>query len=485
MKTVDISIQNISKVEGHADLDVKVVNGKVEKVKLALTDNKRFFTEAIRGQTIDSLPQAVARICGTCSIAHTMCCIEAIERALGVKVSEQAMALKKLTMYGMMIRDHALHVYLFSLPDVFGKDSVLDFVGEEAQYLKDSFVVKRAGNNLSTVVAGRAVHAPYPVVGGFMETPKDNDLKALIPELKEARERMMKVLGVYAKAKVDYVRETNFVALSGPEFNFLGDYILTSDGKKIPEENYFEHLDKVVIPYSQAVGYEFEDDTYMLGALARLNLNKDKLHKNTKKDCARYLKMFPSNNIFLNNLAQAIEIVHSIDHSIEIIQGWKFKSEAPPKLEYKDCEGVGVIEAPRGLLYYKLALKKDGTIKEGRIITPTQQNQINMELDIKKLVQAEIDKRTGEGSGVGVERDSGSGGSVKGKGELGGGNYSGVGSKKGLGGEDFGGGGKSGLGELGVKDKEEIQYEMEKLIRSYDPCISCATHFLKVNWDEK
>jgi coenzyme F420-reducing hydrogenase alpha subunit len=163
----------------------------------------------------------------------------------------------------------------------------------------------------------------------------------------------------------------------------------------------------------------------MLGALARLNLNKNKLHENTKKDCAKYLKLFPSNNIFLNNLAQGIEIIHAIDHSIEIIQNLKLKEEEPPKLNYKDCQGVGVIEAPRGILYYRLYLKKDGTVKTGTIITPTQQNQINMELDIKKIVQREIDNGT---------------------------------------------------------DKEKIQYELEKLVRSYDPCISCAVHFLRVRW---
>ena len=424
MKKVDISIQNISKIEGHADLDVKVREGKVQSVNLRFADNKRFFTQAIRGQSIETLPQSVARICGTCSIAHTMCCIEAIEKALDVKVSEQTRALKKLTMYGLMIRDHALHIYLFALPDVFEKDSVLDFTGDETQYLKDSFDVKRAGNKLTQVVAGRAVHAPYPVPGGFANIPDIKELRELIPELKLAREKVMKVLGVYARCDRNYERETKFVALSGEEFNFLGDYILTSKGEKIPEEKYFEHLEKVVIPYSQSVGYEFEDDTYMLGALARLNLNKDKLHSQTRKDCAKYLKMFPSNNIFLNNLAQGIEIIHSIDHSIEIIQNLKLKQEEPPQLNYKDCQGVGVIEAPRGILFYHLALKKDGTIKDGTIITPTQQNQINMELDIKKLVQNSLDKLS----------------------------------------------------------KEEIQYEIEKLIRSYDPCISCAVHFLKVNW---
>lgn len=426
VKKVDISIQNICKIEGHADLNVKVREGKVQEVKLAFTDNKRFFTQAIRGQSVETLPQSVARICGTCSIAHTMCCIEAIEKALNVPVSEQARLLKLLTMYGMMIRDHALHIYLFTLPDVFEKDSVLDFEGEETQYLKDSFDVKRAGNKLTQVVAGRAVHAPYPVPGGFSNIPDVKELRSLIPEMKLAREKVLKVLGVYARCDRDYTRETKFVALGGEEFNFLGDYILTSKGERIEEKDYFEHLEKVVIPYSEAVGYKFEEDTYMLGALARLNLNKANLHAQTRKDCAKYLKLFPSNNIFLNNLAQGIEIVHAIDHSIEIISNLKLKQEEPPQLVYRDCQGVGVIEAPRGLLFYRLNLKKDGTIKDGTIITPTQQNQINIELDIKKIVQKEIDRGT---------------------------------------------------------SAEAIQYELEKLVRAYDPCISCAVHFLKIRWD--
>lgn len=163
----------------------------------------------------------------------------------------------------------------------------------------------------------------------------------------------------------------------------------------------------------------------MVGALARLNLNKKNLHKNTKKSCKKYLEMFPSNNIFLNNLAQGIEIVHSIDHSIEIIEHNNFKKESPKKIVYKDCEGIGVMEAPRGILFYRLKINKDGMVENGNIITPTQQNQINMEQDIKNLVQK----------------------------------------------------------KLGKMEKDKLQYEIEKLIRSYDPCISCATHFLKVNWD--
>lgn len=424
MKNLDISIQNISKMEGHADLEIKVRNNKVQKVHLKFTENKRFFTQAIRNRSMDTLPQSVARICGTCSIAHIMCCIEAIEKALNVKPTAQTRLLRKLTMYGLMIRDHALHLYLFSLPDIFNKDSVLDFDKKQSKYLYDSFSVKKAGNLLSTVVAGRAVHAPYPIVGGFTNTPTIEELAKCVPELQKARKLVLDLLKIYNKAKIDYSRETDFVALASNSFSFLEGDIVSSQGLRIKEKDYKHYLHKVVIPYSQAVGYKFEGRTYMVGALARLNLNKEALHKNTKKDTAKYLKLFPSNNIFHNNLAQGIEIIHSIDHSIEIIETNEFKPEEPVAFKPVESEGVGLIEAPRGTLFYRLKISKNGIVKNGNIVVPTQQNQINIELDIKNLVHKNLNKMS----------------------------------------------------------KQQLEYEIEKLIRSYDPCISCASHFLKVNW---
>jgi len=424
MHKADINIKNISKVEGHADLEVKIRGEKVSSVKLKLADNKRFFTQAIRGKNIHILPQSVSRICGTCSIAHLLCCIEAIENSLGAEPSEQTRLLRTLTMHGLMIRDHALHLYLFSLPDVFGKDSVLDFKGEEEKFLHDSFEVKRAGNKLSTLIAGRAVHAPFPMVGGYAQIPEKKGIDNVLKELKAARPLIFKLLEVYSSAHFDFTRKTNFVALvNDAQYDFLEGKIISTSGEVIEEKDFFKHLKKTVLPYSQSVGYKFEGSSYMVGALARLNLNKDRLHKNTKKDADKYIKIFPTSNIFYNNLAQAIEILHSIDHSIELLENSDFKEEEPVNIAPRDCSGVGVIEAPRGTLYYYLDMTKDGVIRQGRIIVPTQQNQINMERDIKNLVERNIEM-----------------------------------------------------------ERHQLEHEIEKLIRSYDPCISCATHFLRVNW---
>src|SRR3989344_5566209 len=173
-KVDDITIDQLTKIEGDASLRIKIVDGKAEKVEFSLVEYKRFYTEAIKGKPIMALPQLLSRICGTCSNAHIMCSIEACESALGIVPSKQTMLLRMLTMYGLMIRDHALHLYLFVLPDAYKKDSFLDFdenKEEEHQILHDAFDIKAAGNFLSTLIAGRSVHAPYPVIGGVSPLP--------------------------------------------------------------------------------------------------------------------------------------------------------------------------------------------------------------------------------------------------------------------------------------------------------------------------
>ena len=374
--------------------------------------------------------------------------ITQIEKALNIKASDQTKLLRKLSMYGLMIRDHALHLYLLALPDVLGKNSVLDFGEEYHQYIHDAFDVKAVGNNLAIFVAGRSVHAPYPVIGGFNHIPDNAQIPQLIKSLESIRKTILNLIEVYYKCNfkletsrflpkklnLDGAQEpahslkvldgkTNFVALRAEEFGFIEGRIYSSTGEVIEEKDYLNHLNHVVIPYSESSAYEFEGKDYMVGALARLNLSKDLLNKRTKETCKEYLKEFPSLNIFRNNLAQAIEILHSIDHSIEILGKTKFKPESPIKFKIKASEGVGVVEAPRGTLYHRIKIDDKGIVLEGDIVVPTSQNQINMREDLKKLVQENIEK-----------------------------------------------------------DKDFITNEAEKLIRAYDPCMSCASHFLRVKW---
>lgn len=422
-KDFDISIENLSKIEGHTNLNVKVREGKVEYVKLKISENKRFYTQAIRGKMFLTVPQLVSRICGTCSIAHLTCCSEAVEKALGVELSQQTILLRKLMMYGMMIRDHAMHLYLFALPDILGKDSVLDFDERQHELVHHAFEVKKAGNDLSKLIGGRAIHPTYAQVGNFSHLPDKNETKQVIDELKKVRSHIFELVRIFYDCNFAFRKRTTFVALTTPDFSFLEGVIKSSKRLIIPEEFYWDHLHRIIIPYSQATGFQFEGRDFMVGALARMNLNKEKLHKNTKNDLAKYIRIFPSENIYHNNLAQAIEIMHCIDHSIEILESTDFKKETKNEVKIKEGRGVGVIEAPRGTLYYAISLDNEGKILYGNLVIPTAQNQIKMENDIRNLVSKHLDK-----------------------------------------------------------DKNFIQHEIEKLIRAYDPCMTCATHFLKVNW---
>lgn len=434
MHSFDLSLEHITKIEGNAALNLKVVDGKVVDVKFAITEYKRFFTEAMKGKDIDSIPAHLARICGTCSNAHIVCSIEACENALGIIPSLQTKILRALVMHGLMIRDHALHLYLFSMPDIFGKDAFLDFDENDPtqhQLLHDGFDVKSAGNFLATLIAGRSVHATLPVIGGFLKFPDEVGTKEAIEKLKNIRPAVLRLIEIFKNAPNHFDRKTKYMALVPDAiFGYINGNIMTSAGEKYEEKDFKSHLENTVVPYSEAMGYKYEGEGYMVGALARMNLAKDKLHPKTKESAAEALKLFPSTDIYYNNLAQAIEILHSVDESIDILSNNKFVHEAIIKGEEKEgAVGIGVVEAPRGTLYHKIVLGKDGKIESGEVIVPTGQNQINIERDIGVLVQSLIDKN--------------------------------------------------------IKSKDQIGFEIEKLIRAYDPCMSCASHFLKVEWEEK
>ena len=425
---LDMKLDELTKVEGAASLDIKIRNGKVIAAHLRITEYKRFFTVAMRGKSIGAIPQHLARICGTCSNAHIMCAIEACEHALDIEPSEQTKLLRALTMHGLIIRDHALHLYLFAMPDIYGKDNFLDFDEsdpDQHQQLHDAFDIKGAGNFLAGLIAGRSVHATYPTIGGFLHFPYDEGTKEAIKKLQEIRPAVLRLIDIFFKAPFHFDRKTHFMALVPDNtFGYIDGKIVTSLGESYSEDKYREHLEHTIIPYSQASGYEYKGTEYMVGSLARINLAKDKLHPKARESLGGVLKIFPSTDIFNNNLAQAIEILHSVDEAIDMLTSSKFVKEPLIKKPDREAVGVGVVEAPRGTLYHKVHLLPDGTIKEGEVVVPTGQNQMNIEKDIATLVD----------------------------------------------------------GLLPDASKEKIEFEIEKLIRAYDPCMSCASHFLKVKW---
>jgi coenzyme F420-reducing hydrogenase alpha subunit len=441
MHRIDLRLDHITKIEGDASMDVVVEDGKVTDVKFAIIEYKRFFTEAMKGKNIAAIPSHLSRICGTCSNAHVMASIAACEDALGLEVTPQTRLLRKLTMHGLVSRDHALHLYLFVMPDIYGKDAFLDFDEndpEQHQLLHDGFNVKAAGNHLSQLVAGRSVHATFPVIGGFLQFPSAEGVAASIKELKSVRPAVLRLIEIFMKAPSHLDRQTKYMALVPDDsFGYIGGLpmgkagkIITDKGESYEQKDFRSHLEHVALPYSQASAYKYKGESYMVGALARINLAQDRLHPNTRESAAEALKLFPSTDIFHNNMAQAIEILHSIDESIDILSNNVFKPEPIMKAPMRAGVGMGVIEAPRGTLYHKIVIDDKGIVQDGEVIVPTGQNQVNIERDVGALVEDILVKDPDH-------------------------------------------------------DKEKINMEIEKLIRAYDPCMSCGAHFLKVKWQEK
>lgn len=433
MHSGDITIEHITKIEGTAGLEVKVEDGQVKDLKFLIKDYRRFYTTAVQGKPIMAVPSFLSRICGTCSVSHLFASLEALEKSQGIVPSKQTMLLRRLGYDALMIRDHALHLYFFVLPDLLGIDSILDIPDDHDDIghtlLHDSFDIKQLGTDLSEAIIGAAIHAPYPTVGGFLKLPDASKFPELISRLEGIRPQVLRGIKAFFDWKVKLTRNSDYLALRGKDrFDFLEGNVVNTNGKSVPEEQFHDFLKSVVIPYSQAEGYVFSDshEDYLVGSLARINLNQDQLHQRTKEDCKEYLKFFPSNNVYDNNLAQAIEILQSVDEAIEILTNIKLVEEKPVKVPPKAGVGVGVIEAPRGILYHMAKTNDKGIIEEYDVIVPTAQNQINIENDLKKYFNENI----------------------------------------------------------ASKEKSELRLDAEQIIRAYDPCMSCATNFLKMEWIE-
>ncbi len=434
MHSGDITIENITKIEGNASLKVTIENDAVRDLKFIIADYRRFYTTAVKGKPIIAVPSFLSRICGTCSVAHLFASLTAIERSQGIEVTEQTKLLRRLAYDGLMIRDHALHLYFFVLPDILGLDSILDIPDDDSNsghiLLHDSFDIKRLGTDITNVIIGAAIHAPLPTVGGFLRNPDSTKFPDIITRLEAIRPQVLRGIKTFFEWKESFVRNSNYLAVRNEkQFDFLEGDVVNSNGKRIPVTDFKNYLKYIQIPYSQAEGYEFSDTQkdYLVGSLARINLNKDLLHQRTKADLeSSALTLFPSNNIHHNNLAQAIEVLQCVDDAIDILKTIKIADEKPVRKPAQAGLGVGLVEAPRGILYHMAKVNDKGIIEDYDVVVPTAQNQINIENDLKGYFNKNLDK-----------------------------------------------------------GEEVLRLDAEKIIRAYDPCMSCATNFLKIDWIRK
>ena len=493
-------LDSITKIEGTASLEVTIENNQLKDLKFIIKDYRRFYTTAVKGKPMLTAPTFLSRICGTCSVAHLFASLEAIEKSQNIKPSPQTMILRRLAYNALMLRDHALHLYFFVLPDVLGIDSIFAIPDDPNdfghQLLHDSFDIKQLGTDISTAIIGAAIHAPFPTVGGFLKLPDPAQFPSLIARLEKVRPQVLRLIKLFYDWKAEFKRNTDYMCLRNPDrWSFIEGDVINSNGQKVTEDHFHDFLTEVVIPYSQAEGYTFSGshEDYLVGTLARINLNQDLLHHRTQTDVEPYLNFFPSDNIHDNDLAQAIEILQCVDDSIDILKTIQINpDEKPIRKPPQAGRGVGVIEAPRGILYHMAEVNDKGLITDYDVIVPTAQNQINIENDLKKLISDHLG---------GVTLSSHLGGVIPLKttnnsdssevDEIVDGIKEETIDTPRVGSPVLSIVEGDSLGVEGGKDqpleefKNQIRLEAETIIRAYDPCMSCATNFLKIKWIEK
>lgn len=433
MKNVTIDVKEITRVEGHGNISVSVRDGEITRLELAIVESPRYFEAFLRGRPYYEAPHITCRVCGICSVGHTTASVKAMEAALGIEVSEQTVLLRKLLFHGEQLQSHVLHLYFLAVPDYLGVGSVVPLAQSHPDVVKRALRMKRLANDICGIVGGRHIHPIAMHVGGFTHVPKDEELLDLKHRLEDARADLNETAALFAKLPVrDFTRPTEYVALKATkngEYAFYdGDIVSTVDPKPTDVQDYRKRVIEDVVKHSAAKHCKSPNrPSYAVGSLARFNNNYDQLHPQARK-VAESLGFKPGcENPFHNNTAQLVECVHCLEDAIELIDELLTRgmSVEPLGKPTRYGRGAGAAEVPRGLLFHEYGVDNNGHIDFANLIIPTGQNLANIEEDMRALVPQLLD--TG-------------------------------------------------------MNKEEMTLQLEMLVRAYDPCISCATHFLDVEW---
>lgn len=416
-----VRIDHIAKIEGHASFTADIIRGDVKGARIKIEDGARLFEGILRGRQDEEVPEIVSRICGVCPVVHNLTAYKALEKAYGVQLDETSVILRKLMMLGQLINSHSLHLFFFSLADFFGYKSDLQLVNAYPEKTHDAVKIRDIGNRLVEIIGGRSVHPVTPVLNGFRKAPDVDKLKELLTDCKKAMPLVLKLGDLFAQLKYpQFYRETTFVSLIHP-----AEYAIY-DGKVKAGKLIFEPKEFLVMvkefqgPDLVAKRTKFAGKTYMVGALARLHNNYEKLNPEAKKLLDKSELNLPCYNPFYNIFAQAVELVHCFEEAITLLElltaGTVKISE--PKVINRTGRAVDAIEAPRGTLFYDIETK-DGIVHNLNIVTPTVQNIANLEADLEEFEHIE--------------------------------------------------------GFRGLK-KEERTDRIKMLIRAYDPCVTCTVH---------
>ena len=414
----------LARVEGEGAMHVRLRDGHVEDVQLEIYEPPRFFEAFLRGRAFTEAPDITARICGICPVAYQMSSCQAMEQICGVEVEGQLRALRRLLYCGEWIESHALHVFMLHAPDFLGYESAVHMARDHPDLVAKALELKKTGNELMTVVGGREVHPINVRVGGWYRTPRKRELLELVEPLERARELSLDTVRFAAGLTFpDYERDYELVALREPgEYPIDRGRIVSTTGLDIDVSEYEQHFVEEHVSWSNALhSRRVDGGSYLCGPLARFALAYDELGATARQAAAEAGLTPAERNPFRSIVVRAVELVEACDEALRLIAEYEEPDAPAVEVEPRAGVGHGCTEAPRGILWHGYELDDEGTIVSAKIVPPTAQNQRAIEEDLRGVVER----------------------------------------------------------SLGVPD-DELALLCEQTIRNYDPCISCATHFLKL-----
>ena len=428
MRDLNIEVHHLTRVEGHGNIVLDVRAGEIKELRLDIVESPRFFEAMLLGRKWYEAQEITSRICGICSTGHSSASVQATEAAMGIEASEQTTLLRRLAFDGEILESHVLHVLYLVLPDLLGVGSVIPLAESHPAEIQIALRLKRLANDICEVVGGRHIHACNWCPGGFTDQPKEEDLAGLRERLVGAREDLDACVELFSGLQFpEFERETEYVCLHHPERYALydGTEIRSSNRDSTAKTDYLDKVREFVVPHSHAKHAQTEVGPYMVGALARVNVNYEQLCPEAKEAAARLGLEVPCHHAFMINHAQLVECVHAAEEAIEIIDELLERGieEEIPEVEVKAGRGVGISDVPRGILFHDYTLDEEGVITHANLIIPTNQNLNNIEHDLHAMVPGILEK-----------------------------------------------------------SEDDIRLTMEMLVRAYDPCISCATHLLEVEF---
>ncbi|HLC00576.1 MAG TPA: nickel-dependent hydrogenase large subunit, partial [Candidatus Bathyarchaeia archaeon] len=384
MKNLDLEVHHITRVEGHGNIYVNVKKGVIERCEWAVPEAPRFFEAMVLGRQWNELHHITSRICGICSIGHTLASLKATEAAMGIPLSEQDLKLRKLALHAENMQSHVLHLGYLVLPDLMGAGSVIPLAASNPQEVKIVIRLHRLANEMSNMICGRTTHPQRLIPGGFAKLPTMKELTKLRARLKDCVPDLQAVAGLFKKLAPklpDFTRETEFIALTKKDEYALYDGDLAStDTGKAPVSEYLSYANEYIVPISTAKRAKHVRDSYMVGALARFNLNFDKLSPMAKQAAALFDLKPVCHNPFMNSIAQLVETVHSVGDSIRLIDDIEasgLQSQPDyhkPDIKVKAGRGIGAVEVPRGILFHDYTYNQKGACTKANCIIPTNQN---------------------------------------------------------------------------------------------------------------